>query len=124
MSESKHSSFCGSCRQPTGETSCPHCGSTLRAICVSVQVFIGFREKLRLKGRQDGKKKPVLEQVHGDDLHRKTGMWKKLSRIIDRQNNLYHETVTNPETGKIEHECREPLSEHRGHGAAKKKKTD
>lgn len=93
----------------------------MRAIHIAIQETIGIREKLGLKGREDGKKRPVFEQVHGDDLHRKTGMWKKLSRIIDRKNDLYHETVTNPETGKIEHACKEPLSEHRRHGAAKKK---
>ena len=120
MSESTQSSVCGSCGESVEETPCPHCGSSLRAIHVSVQETIGIREKLGIKGREDGKKRPVLEQVHGDDLHRKTGMWKKLSRIIDRKNDLYHETVTNPETGKIEHECKEPLSKHRGHGAAKK----
>ncbi len=121
MSESKQSTFCGSCGQPVGETSCPHCGSTLRAINVSVQETNGIREKLRLKGRQDGKKKPILEQVHGDDLQQRTGIWMKLSRVIDRQHDLYHETVTNPETKEIVHECKEPLSEHRWHGAAKRK---
>jgi hypothetical protein len=121
MSELKPSSLCGSCGQSVEETPCPHCGSILRAIHVSVQETIGIREKLSLKGRENGKRRPVLEQVHGDDLQHKTGIWMKRSRVIDRKNDLYHETVKNPETGEVVHECKEPLSEHRGHGAAKKK---
>jgi len=44
-----------------------------------------------------------------------------LERLIDRENDWYAETVTDPETGEIVHECKEPLSEHQGHGAAKKR---
>jgi len=43
----------------------------------------------------------------------------KLSRVIDRDNDIYHEVVTDPETGEVVHECREPLSQHRQHGTAK-----
>ena len=39
--------------------------------------------------------------------------------VIDRENDLYKEVVTDPDTGKIIHQCEEPLSEHVGHGSAK-----
>ncbi|MCG6537661.1 MAG: hypothetical protein L7F78_23840 [Syntrophales bacterium LBB04] len=45
----------------------------------------------------------------------------KLSRVIDREKDIYYEVVFNPETGEIFHGCQEPLSQHRGHGASKKK---
>ena len=45
----------------------------------------------------------------------------KLERHIDRDNDHYHEKVTDPETGEIIHESDEPLSEHQGHGSAKTK---
>ncbi len=131
MSEADVSVFCGSCGQSLNEDPgqpsenqrpCPHCGSSQRTINVSVQEKITVKEKFRLKDKQEGKKKPSLDQTHGDDLQHQTGKWMKLSRVIDRDNDLYHETVTNPETGEVVHECKEPLSEHRGHGAAKKKK--
>jgi hypothetical protein len=38
---------------------------------------------------------------------------------INRREDTYAETVTDPESGAIIHECREPLSHHRGHGSAR-----
>jgi hypothetical protein len=40
----------------------------------------------------------------------------------NRRENRYTEVVKDPETGEIVHEVEEPLSEHRGHGSAKKGK--
>jgi len=40
---------------------------------------------------------------------------------IDKKNDKYKEIVKNKETGEIIHFCEEPLSEHRGHGYAKKR---
>jgi len=124
--------LCGSCGQPIEKdegqpvengNSCPECNSSPRTISFAVEETVTVREKLHLHWREAGKRKPVCEQTHGDDYQRKTGKWVKLSRVIDRGNNLYHKTVTDPETGEVVHECKEPLSEHRGHGAAKRKDT-
>lgn len=98
---------------------CPACGSTARTIPISLQDTIGFSERLDFEGRHAGEKKPFIEQVHGADLHRKTGRLMHKSRIIDRENDLYHEKITDPRTGEVVHECKEPLSKHRGHGSAK-----
>lgn len=38
---------------------------------------------------------------------------------IDRENDWYEETVTNPDTGEVVHHQAEPLSDHTGHGSAK-----
>jgi hypothetical protein len=46
----------------------------------------------------------------------------QLTRIIDREKDLYKEVVKDPDTGEIVHECEEPLSQHIGHGTAKCKK--
>jgi hypothetical protein len=35
------------------------------------------------------------------------------TRIIDRENNIYHEKIVDLETGKITRNVKEPLSEHR-----------
>jgi hypothetical protein len=77
-----------------------------------------------MKARDPKGGRPKYEAVQGDDLHRKTGIWMKLTRIIDRANDWYQEIVTNPQTGEEVHKIEEPLSEHRGHGSAKKKGTD
>jgi hypothetical protein len=44
-----------------------------------------------------------------------------LERVIDRAKNWYKKLITDPETGKVVHHCEEPLTDHRGHGSAKKK---
>lgn len=122
---------CGKCKLaleedphiPTEErTPCPSCGSTTRSFHVTIRDTITMKSKLGMKGSHPGGGKPFIEQVTGDDLQRKTGEWMKLSRVIDRENDHYHEIVTAPETGEVVHECNEPLSEHKGHGTAKYKK--
>ena len=122
---------CGKCKIPLDEDAnieskdrnpCPKCGSLSRTFHVHIHETITMKSKLGMKGRHAGGGKPYIEAVSGDDLHRKSVKWMKLERTIDRENDKYHEIVTDPSTGEIVHECKEPLSEHRGHGAAKAKK--
>lgn len=51
-------------------------------------------------------------------LSRKTGELVRRILHISRRDNLYEETVIGQD-GRVIHECREPLTEHRGHGSAK-----
>ena len=41
-------------------------------------------------------------------------------QVIDRDNDVYFEKVTEYEDGSVIHHCEERLSEHQGHGSAKK----
>jgi len=91
-----------------------------RAIQISISENVVIHEILGMKAKHKDAKRPYVELVSGDDLHRKTGKWMKLSRLIDRENDLYKEEVKNPETGDIVHRCEESLSEHTGHSSAKK----
>jgi hypothetical protein len=43
------------------------------------------------------------------------------SRVIDKKNTRYRETITDPQTGEVVFLCDEPLDEHQGHGSAKKR---
>ena len=121
--------YCGNCGLKLEEDSsattenrlpCPLCGSMTRAIKVAVLDVASCKEKLKTKARPQGRRKPSYEHVKGDDFHRDTKTWRHLDRVIDHDNDEYHEIVKNPKTGEILHECHEPLSQHRGHGAAKK----
>lgn len=98
---------------------CPYCGSLLRCFKVRMSVTVPLKIKMRSKGRCPDRKRPFIEQTIGDDLHRKTGRWMRLLRIIDRDKDRYYERVTDPATDEIVHECDEPLSDHTGHGSAK-----
>ena len=61
-----------------------------------------------------------IEQQAGDDFHRASGKWFKKERIIDRENDRYYEKFTDPDTGVVTRFCDEPLSQHVGHGSAKR----
>lgn len=123
---------CGNCRATLDEPSnlvpslrepCPECGSRSRCFEVLLESELLVRGKLGAKAWRGGeRRKPFLETIKGNDLFIKLGKWVKLERIIDRENDRYKEIVTDPETGKIIHQCEEPLSQHEGHGSAKEKK--
>jgi hypothetical protein len=121
---------CGKCGEELSERTnvslenripCPQCGSFSRSFFVTINETLHLRDKLEMKGKKGGKGKPFIKTISGDDLYRKTGEWNFIARTIDYENNLYSETITDPDTGTIIHQCIEPLSEHRNHGSAKKK---
>ena len=131
MPMNNSSIFCGVCGTEFEEDTscpangckpCPVCGSKTRKFHVTLQGSITFKGKRRMKGRHIGGGRPFIEQVSGDDLYRESGKWMKLSRIIDRDNDIYHEIVIDPKSGNVIHECKEQLSRHCGHGSAKRKK--
>ena len=103
---------------------CPSCGSKARLYTIALKGEITFREKLKLKARHGkaGEVKPFLELQTGDDFYRKTGEWTRREKLEDRDNDRYFEYIVNPKTGEVVHQCEEPLSQHQGHGAAKKKR--
>lgn len=84
----------------------------------SVRVF----GQLRLKARhgEPGQVKPHLESVVGEELHRDSGQWRHVERVIDRESGRYREQITD-ETGKVVREIDEPLADHRGRGAARRR---
>lgn len=90
-----------------------------RKFIVQISATVEAQSTLRVKARGGAGGRPFMEQVAGSDLHRKTGIWMRIERVIDRARDWYRERITNPKTGEIVHECEEPLSQHRGHGAAK-----
>ena len=123
---------CNECGSPLDEPGdlpaeqrerCPKCGSLSRSFSVKLEGGVQLRGGLALKARGGGKGRPYLEAKHGDDLWRKMGKWMNLSRVVDRRNNRYTETVTDPDTGEVVHHVDEPLSEHIGHGDDRRKRT-
>lgn len=118
---------CGGCKQILEDSTyqanripCSNCGSLQRHIFVSFNQTIRVHTKARIKARHSNGEKPYFESVQGDDLHRKSGKWMILERSIDRENNWYHEKITDPKTDEVVHETAEPLSEHQGHGSARR----
>jgi hypothetical protein len=86
---------------------------------VTLETEVGVRAKLLRKAKATGKGKPFVEGVDGDDVHRATGHWNVLSRLIDRRGNRYRERIVDGETGEVIRDVDEPLTGHRGHGSDK-----
>lgn len=129
----KASTFCGSCgfalceessAHPSARVPCPRCGSASRSFNVEIAERVTVREKIELKHKRPGFKKPIYEEVSGDDLHRKTGLWSRILRVIDRASNRYREEIVNSETGEVLRSVDEALTSHVGRGSAKKPEGD
>ncbi|WP_234729988.1 hypothetical protein [Acidocella facilis] len=80
-----------------------------------------IHDRLKLRAKKNGIKKPVQEIFSGDDQRKSKGDWVDKHRLIDRENDRYIETVRDKKTGEIIHHSDEPLTEHWGHGSAKGK---
>ena len=99
---------------------CKKCGSLTRNINVSINESLILRDGIGVKAKHTGDKKPFIESKDIPDYNRDRGKIVNLKRIIDRENDIYHEIITDYETGEIIYEKKEKLSEHTGHGYAKK----
>jgi hypothetical protein len=116
---------CGECGEVVSGTSaddsvpCPKCGSKGRHFEITVSDSLQMHSQVNIKARYGNAGRPYLESKAGDDLFRKTGEWNSLERVIDRENDLYKEVISNPQTGEVIRHCEEPLSQHQSHGSAK-----
>ena len=82
---------------------------------------VTLRTSFNLKKKSSGFKRFAVKLITGwfsSHLH-KDGV--ELSRSLDKEKDEYHEVVKDYKTGKIVHENHEKLSEHIGHGSAKRK---
>ena len=100
---------------------CPNCGSRDRSFVVESTINVGVHFNSRLKGRAGRSGNPFIEAVSGASFHRAEGVWKQIERVIDRRNNRYREKITDGR-GNVIRDVDEPLSEHQGHGSAKRAK--
>jgi hypothetical protein len=81
---------------------------------VDMRSKLALGDLLKMKGRPRGGGKPSIEQQVGTQLHRASGRWRQIVRIIDRRNDRYVETIQ--DDGIAVRDVDVPLSEHRGHG--------
>lgn len=107
------------------ETTCPSCGSKHKVIYLSIEPTTLCVEG-KIEGMQGknptlpSRKKLRWEWISKDTIQRGDGITRVHHyRLRDRDKDIYEETVTDLETGKIIHECKEPLSKHIGHGSDK-----
>lgn len=102
------------------ENQCPICGSRNMRLDITDE-YVMF-DQISLRAKNKGQKKAFKEVVSGHETSDKYGIVEK-KRVIDRENDWYEEEVKTLD-GIIAHDCKEKLSDHRGHGSAKKKRSD
>ena len=102
---------------------CPDCGSQARKVDVGVASGVEVTDVAKAKARsgEAGKPggRPWLELSSGASWSTKYKKWMQRLKVVDRRHDRYTEKVVDPHTGKIIHECEEPLREHRDHGSAR-----
>ncbi|HBN05707.1 MAG TPA: zinc ribbon domain-containing protein [Bacteroidales bacterium] len=118
--------FCTNCKRKIplvdDNKKCPFCGSLEKTRIINVYDEAKAYDSLRIRNNEKINKKYKFELKSGDDFSYIKQKYVDLKMLVDRENDWYSELVIDKETGEIIHECNEPLSEHIGHGDAKKKK--
>jgi hypothetical protein len=105
---------------------CPRCGSHSRLTVMTIDedtvlaTYDSVRaKKFRLSLRSKDKRRSDV--FAGHEQSKASGKWYLKERVIDKDKDYYKEKLTDTDTGEVVY-CREQkLSEHRGHGSAKKK---
>lgn len=120
---------CGNCGIALSEPSdlptdrrvaCARCGSVARSFAVPIYENLAIHEDLRVRARSPGEKKPFFDVKSGSDFWAERGKWMHRVQIVDRRNNRYRKLVSDPATGEAIRDVDEPLSDHRGYGAARR----
>lgn len=116
--------FCENCSQQIKDEKkpCPVCGCSKFTNKLVLSDRMSISERIQGKAKRLERKKPVQEFIYGVDYSKRAKKYMDKERLIDRENDIYHEKITDKETGQVIHECDEKLSEHFGHGSAKNKK--
>lgn len=133
MTEETQVVACGHCARIMEESSaipgdqrtpCPNCGSRSRQVRMGIADSLTVRDGIRGKVRsgEAGKPgaKPWLTTMSEPSWSYSAEKWMHREKTENRREDRYTEVVKDPDTGEIIREVNEPLSEHRGHGSAKK----
>jgi predicted nucleic acid-binding Zn-ribbon protein len=115
---------CGSCGQAfdTDELlqSCLACGGATRTFDVIVSASVTVNAGLAFKHFGLGRRKPLTQGFARREWSNKASGYVDRELRIDRQNDQYREVVKDCQTGTELHRCEEKLTEHVGHGSAKR----
>lgn len=121
--------LCSACQRELGEDfdapgrrPCPTCGSTARTYeehgVVAARAFVSAR----WKHRRPGYGKFLAMGMSGFERSVRTGRMVEKQSFFDKDTDRRYERITDVETGEVLHECDHKLTDHKGHGSAKKTK--
>lgn len=99
---------------PPKGSPCPNCGATSYSALTPGKLTIMLSHPTSLSKRK-ARVELTCDQQHWHDGNKPVFV----ERLIDRDHNLYKETVIDSETNEVIHRCEEPLSDHRDRGSAR-----
>ncbi|MCH8030161.1 MAG: hypothetical protein IH874_09590 [Candidatus Dadabacteria bacterium] len=102
---------------------CPNCGSMKRLYSQVCEGKSDSHSNLRIRGRRGGVREWFVEIITGTDWSTRSQRFMRKLRVIDREKDLYEESVVDPQSGRVVHNTKERLSKHTDHGSAKGKKS-
>jgi len=101
---------------------------TIQAILIEVPTgslsLQGYDIGPKHRRRVPDKAKFEYREISGKEWSVTLGRFVSKHQIIDRPGNRYFELVVDDETGEILNSCDEPLSDHEGHGSARRVQSD
>ena len=117
MTKTEDITECANCGQvvdastdtSTYKTPCSNCGSTSRKYLVKVIENLQILDGWEMKGKRPGEKKPFFEDMIKPDYSHSRKKLVKKERLIDRDNDKYHEKITDYQTGETIHQLRRTI---------------
>lgn len=121
---------CGECKGPieggraameAPREPCPACGSTVRIVGVHTSATVTAHAELHLTGYRESKSKWFVKVKQVRSWFRRDGVWHRVDRTLNKRENRYVEHIVDEETGAVVRHVEEKLTDHQGHGSAKRK---
>ncbi|WP_312327758.1 hypothetical protein [Acinetobacter sp.] len=113
---------CGNCGEQLLNTeNCPSCGQRKFMEIFEDNIKVGESIKVKAyKGGESKRKGLKFEFIQGWDFSKSRGYYIDKYREVNRENNFYIERVVDPITGEVIKNHEGLLSDHIGHGSARK----
>jgi hypothetical protein len=92
-----------------------------RHASVSIQSQLRLTSGFYAVGFAKSKSKWFAKVWSKVELFKLLDRYHKLERSLNKRTDEYHEVIHDAESGELIREVHEPLSEHQGHGSAKKR---
>lgn len=111
--------YCANCgeeapadRADGSRVTCPGCGSVARQRRIAMEDTVKVTSEREIKARhgQPGEVAPHLVHKTGDSWSYRFAKWMQRTVRVDRENNHYVESVTDPDTGPLFTMTRGPLA--------------
>ena len=119
--------WCRHCKaelSPDHKGPCPKCGKLGKDCKVSCHAVVEIHSTIKVRQKRKGFRKFIKEILQGRFPSGSPKLKKGVDkvRVINKEKDEYHETITDASTGVVIHDRHEPLSQHKSKQQKAKKK--